>query len=48
VWVWDATPGDHVLTVRATDATGQTQTSAYADPAPNGATGWHQRQLRVT
>jgi DMSO/TMAO reductase YedYZ molybdopterin-dependent catalytic subunit len=48
VWVWDATPGDHVLTVRATDAAGQTQTSAYADPAPNGATGWHQRQLRVS
>ena len=48
VWIWDASPGDHVLTVRATDGTGKTQTAAYADPAPSGATGWHQRQLRVT
>jgi DMSO/TMAO reductase YedYZ molybdopterin-dependent catalytic subunit len=38
---WDATPGRHVLQVRATDATGATQTGVPARPAPNGATGWH-------
>ncbi|MFC4534357.1 molybdopterin-dependent oxidoreductase [Sphaerisporangium dianthi] len=43
-WVvddWDATPGEHTIEVRATDATGRTQTSEYAPPAPDGATGWH-------
>jgi DMSO/TMAO reductase YedYZ molybdopterin-dependent catalytic subunit len=41
VFVWDATPGDHTLAVRATDDTGATQTATPADPAPNGATGDH-------
>ncbi|MGW4640015.1 molybdopterin-dependent oxidoreductase [Sphaerisporangium sp. NPDC004334] len=43
-WVvddWDATPGKHTIEVRATDATGQTQTADYSPPAPDGATGWH-------
>ena len=42
-WVvdWDAEPGDHSLTVRATDATGETQTEWIADVVPDGATGWH-------
>jgi DMSO/TMAO reductase YedYZ molybdopterin-dependent catalytic subunit len=41
-WVldWDATPGDHVIQARATDATGYTQTAAQASPEPNGATGY--------
>lgn len=34
-------PGDHRIQVRATDTRGNTQTDALADPAPNGATGWH-------
>jgi len=38
---WTATSGRHVLRVRATDASGQTQTSDLAAPAPSGATGWH-------
>ncbi|MET8987567.1 molybdopterin-dependent oxidoreductase [Nonomuraea wenchangensis] len=38
---WDATPGSHTLQVRATDATGYTQTEQEAPPAPDGATGWH-------
>ena len=38
---WDATPGRHTLTVRATDATGQTQPEGRSDPFPRGATGWH-------
>ena len=48
-WVltWDATPGDHTLQVRATDGTGDTQTSERAAPAPDGATGWHSIQVRV-
>jgi DMSO/TMAO reductase YedYZ molybdopterin-dependent catalytic subunit len=40
VWEWDATPGNHVIQARATDATGYTQTAAPAPPEPNGATGY--------
>jgi DMSO/TMAO reductase YedYZ molybdopterin-dependent catalytic subunit len=49
-WVleWDAEPGDHVLTVRATDGAGQLQPEEPADPAPDGAQGWHARRFRVT
>ncbi|MCU0272369.1 MAG: molybdopterin-dependent oxidoreductase, partial [Acidimicrobiales bacterium] len=45
---WDATPGDHELRVRATDAAGTTQTGEIAEPAPDGATGWHTRRVRVS
>ncbi|QYC39294.1 TMAO/DMSO reductase [Nonomuraea coxensis DSM 45129] len=44
---WDATPGSHTLQVRATDATGYTQTEQEAPPAPDGATGWHTITVRV-
>jgi DMSO/TMAO reductase YedYZ molybdopterin-dependent catalytic subunit len=40
-WSWDATPGQHELSVRATDNSGATQTEAVAPPDPDGATGWH-------
>jgi DMSO/TMAO reductase YedYZ molybdopterin-dependent catalytic subunit len=40
VWTWDATPGNHRLEVRATDAAGVTQTGARAPVAPDGSTGW--------
>jgi hypothetical protein len=40
VWAWDATPGQHVIEARATDATGYTQTSFDAQPEPNGASGY--------
>jgi DMSO/TMAO reductase YedYZ molybdopterin-dependent catalytic subunit len=40
VWEWDATPGNHALAARATDATGYTQTAQQAPPEPNGATGY--------
>ncbi len=40
VWQWDATPGNHTLVARATDATGYTQTAWQAPPEPNGATGY--------
>ncbi|GAA4597483.1 DMSO/TMAO reductase YedYZ molybdopterin-dependent catalytic subunit [Actinoplanes octamycinicus] len=45
--VWQASPGRHVLRVRATDLDGYTQTSETADPAPDGATGWHQVTVAV-
>jgi len=41
VWQWDATPGRHTLTVRATDADGVTQPEQRTDVVPDGATGWH-------
>ena len=47
LYEWDARPGDHVLTVRATDGDGNTQTSDIAPPIPDGATGWHSRRVHV-
>lgn len=47
VYRWDATPGDHTLTVRATDVDGMTQTDQYAPPAPDGSTGWHVVEVKV-
>lgn len=44
---WEADPGDHRLTVRATDKDGMTQTSTTAAPAPNGASGWHTVSVQV-
>jgi DMSO/TMAO reductase YedYZ molybdopterin-dependent catalytic subunit len=42
-WVheWDATPGRHTITTRATDGTGETQPEERMAPIPSGATGWH-------
>ena len=53
VWEWPATPGNHLLEARATDATGYTQTPVQAQPAPNGASGYpsatsHRPQTRRT
>jgi DMSO/TMAO reductase YedYZ molybdopterin-dependent catalytic subunit len=45
---WDATPGRHDLTVRATDGTGEVQTRQEATPFPAGATGWHSIAVTVT
>jgi hypothetical protein len=49
-WVlrWDATPGDHLIEVRATDGTGQVQEERSSPPAPDGARGWHRRRIRVS
>ncbi|WP_449061165.1 molybdopterin-dependent oxidoreductase [Planomonospora algeriensis] len=50
-WVlddWDATTGEHTIEVRATDATGHTQTAARAPVAPDGATGLHAVTVTVT
>nr|BFE87242.1 hypothetical protein GCM10020093_098430 [Planobispora longispora] len=49
-WVlddWDAVPGTHTIQVRATDATGYTQTSEVTAVAPDGATGWHTVEVTV-
>ena len=44
---WPATSGDHTLEVRATDASGFTQTEKRVDVIPDGAEGWHTIQVRV-
>jgi hypothetical protein len=48
-WVfrWNASPGDHVLSVRATDGRGDTQTAQETTPDPDGATGYHTVQVKV-
>jgi len=46
-WQWEAQPGEHTLTVRATDGDGELQTDAVASPAPDGASGWHSVTVRV-
>jgi DMSO/TMAO reductase YedYZ molybdopterin-dependent catalytic subunit len=47
-WSWDATPGSHVIRVRATDGAGDVQTGASARPFPSGATGWDEVNVIVT
>jgi DMSO/TMAO reductase YedYZ molybdopterin-dependent catalytic subunit len=47
-YVWDATPGKHVLRARATDKSGQTQTAAVHKTEPNGATGYHTIRVSIT
>ncbi len=48
-WVlpWDATSGRHTITARALDGRGVVQTEQRADPAPDGATGWHSVVVEV-
>jgi DMSO/TMAO reductase YedYZ molybdopterin-dependent catalytic subunit len=48
-WVhrWEATPGDHVLQVRATDGDGVAQTDERTRPAPDGARGHHTIRVSV-
>ncbi|MCT9929141.1 molybdopterin-dependent oxidoreductase [Planotetraspora sp. A-T 1434] len=38
---WDLARGRHTVSVRATDATGHSQTPEQMPPAPDGATGYH-------
>jgi DMSO/TMAO reductase YedYZ molybdopterin-dependent catalytic subunit len=44
---WDAPAGEHVIGVRAVDGDGEVQTGEVSSPAPDGATGWHTRRVRV-
>jgi DMSO/TMAO reductase YedYZ molybdopterin-dependent catalytic subunit len=41
-YAWDATPGRHSITVRATERNGPIQTDERSEPFPSGATGQHQ------
>jgi DMSO/TMAO reductase YedYZ molybdopterin-dependent catalytic subunit len=44
---WPATPGEHELTVRATDGTGEVQTDRVTRPPPDGARGHHHVRVSV-
>jgi DMSO/TMAO reductase YedYZ molybdopterin-dependent catalytic subunit len=47
-WTWPAaTPGEHLVTVRATDSSGETQPEELSPVAPDGATGWHTVRVDV-
>jgi DMSO/TMAO reductase YedYZ molybdopterin-dependent catalytic subunit len=46
VYRWDATPGDHTISVRATDGRGIVQEEQPSRPAPDGARGW--QAIRVS
>jgi len=46
-YLWDAKPGTHRLRVRASDPTG-VQTETEAEPAPDGASGWHTITVTVS
>jgi DMSO/TMAO reductase YedYZ molybdopterin-dependent catalytic subunit len=48
VYRWDAAPGSHELSVRATDGEGETQTEETVPPFPDGATGHHTILVEVT
>jgi DMSO/TMAO reductase YedYZ molybdopterin-dependent catalytic subunit len=45
--VWDAQPGAHTLSVRATDGHGVLQEMLPSPPAPDGARGWHTVRVEV-
>jgi DMSO/TMAO reductase YedYZ molybdopterin-dependent catalytic subunit len=44
---WTPPEGGHTIKVRATDESGYTQTQDRAQPAPDGATGWHQINVQA-
>ncbi|WP_320774987.1 molybdopterin-dependent oxidoreductase [Streptomyces sp. CRN 30] len=46
-YAWQATKGGHLLTVRATDRTGGTQTEKRTRTVPDGADGWHSVAVTV-
>lgn len=48
LWDWPATPGSHVLEVRATDGLGEVQTADVSPPDPDGARGHHQIRVEVS
>ena len=45
---WTATAGDHLIRCRAISSTGEVQTADRASPAPDGATGRHERFVQVS
>lgn len=46
--VWDATPGQHLLAVRATTEDGDVQTAVRATPYPEGSSGVQEIVVRVS
>jgi hypothetical protein len=44
----DLAPGQHQLTVRATDRDGTVQTDQRVTPFPDGASGWHSIRVIAT
>ena len=44
---WKPEPGNYTLQVRATDGAGEVQTARKQDTYPDGATGYHTKQVRV-
>ncbi len=48
IYEWDATPGDHVIEVRATDASGKTQKEQRVPVVPDGAEGYHGISVQVS
>lgn len=47
-WQWDAAPGRHMISVRATDKSGVTQPADEVEAFPDGATGYHSVAVRVS
>ena len=45
---WEATAGEHLVRVRATDGMGEVQTDQKSRPAPDGARGHHTIRVTVT
>jgi DMSO/TMAO reductase YedYZ molybdopterin-dependent catalytic subunit len=48
LYSWDATAGQHTVSVRATDGTGTLQEEIPSRPAPDGARGWHTISVNVS
>jgi hypothetical protein len=46
-YAWNATKGNHTITVRATDSKGHVQSSAQVGIVPNGSTGLHSIRVGV-
>ena len=47
VYDWDATSGNHLVAVRATDANGDTQGETRVPSAPNGSEGYHTVSITI-
>jgi hypothetical protein len=45
---WNATPGSHLIRVRAIDGTGAVQTGVETPPFPSGATGYDTVSIQVS
>ena len=48
MWLWQADSGDHAIEARATDGTGEVQTSTFTQANPGAATGYPSIKVTVT